>query len=179
MSYGDGTHVEIKDPNITAAGELYRDFGMSCVESKDELDYDDLCTLESLLSYLNHEVSLDMEIAMLKEKALLSQCKELKAEIDFMKADDVSCSLKGCNAANDYKHKYADALMLMSYINPEYIPKDRWNHIMLAAADKPSILLNYIDEDTHLSWQVRKTVNGNEVMVDHGLRTKDEDMEDD
>ena len=117
------------------------------VLSKEDMDYDDLCTLESLLSYFKHDKALDMEIAALKkEKRLIDKEKLTK-----------------CN----------DAMMLMQYINPDYVPKDRWSHIMLAATDKPSILLNYIDEDVKISWPVRKIINGNPIMVDHGLRIND------
>ena len=168
----------LNDNPTTAAGRMYMDFDMPYVESSDDLDYDDLCTLESLLSYFKHDESLDMEIAALKEKALLSKCKELKDKIDFMKADDVSCSMKGCNAADKYtdKGKCADALMLMSYINHTDMPADNisyYKHIINAAMERPSILLNYIAEDVQLTWPIRRIVDGQAVMVSHGIRTKE------
>ena len=53
----------------------------SYVESKEDLEYDDLCTLEYLLSYFEHDVSLDKEIANLKEQCLLKEIKQLKNTI--------------------------------------------------------------------------------------------------
>lgn len=149
MTYGDGTHVESDDPNVTAAAKLRDDFTKTYVANKDGLDYDDLCTLESLLSYFKHDVSLDIEIAALKEEALLSQCNDLKAEIDFMKADDVPCSMKNCNADEDFYNAVSDALMLMSYINPADLPEDdhKRNKIISDAMIRPHTLLTYVPED--------------------------------
>lgn len=151
MPYGDGTHVEDNDHNLTAAAKLYMDFNKTYVVSKDGLDYDDLCTLESLLSYFKHDATLDKEIAALKEKVLLSQCKELKAEIDFMKAGDVPCSMKNCNADEDYMAAVSDALMLMSYINPADLPEEEREKIISDAIYDPSTLLKYVPEDIRAS----------------------------
>ena len=52
------------------------------VETKEDLEYDDLCTLEALLSYFNHDAALDMEIAKLKERWLLKEIDTLESRLN-------------------------------------------------------------------------------------------------
>ena len=96
VPYGMGFHAETEDPNIIPIGS---DDGsdINCIRCKEDLDYDDLSTLEALISLFDVPAKILLEIAALKEEALLSQCRTLQDEINFMKADDVSCSLKDCN----------------------------------------------------------------------------------
>ena len=76
-------------------------------------------------------------------------------------------------------NKSRDAMMLMSFINPDSIPKNAWNQIITAAANRPSMLLNYIDADVELIWPVSKRMDdGHYVEISHGLRSKDDEMED-
>lgn len=53
----------------------------SMIESKHELEYDDLCTLEALLSYFKHDKELDMEIANLKEQSLLKEIDRIERQL--------------------------------------------------------------------------------------------------
>ena len=82
VPYGMGFHAETEDPNIIPIGSD---------------DYDDLSTLEALISLFDVPAKILLEIAALKEEALLSHCRDLQDEINFMKADDIPCSMKDCN----------------------------------------------------------------------------------
>ena len=53
----------------------------SMIESKHELEYEDLCTLEALLSYFKHDTELDMEIANLKEQSLLKEIDRMESQL--------------------------------------------------------------------------------------------------
>lgn len=62
----------------------------SMIESKHELEYDDLCTLEALLSYFKHDKELDIEIANLKEQSLLKEIDRMEAQLSkYKKAPEV------------------------------------------------------------------------------------------
>ena len=57
----------------------------TCIETKEDLEYDDLCTLEGLLSYFKHDTALDEEIAYLKEQCLLNNITQLEEVIAKLK----------------------------------------------------------------------------------------------
>lgn len=57
-------------------------FISAMVDTKEEMGYVDLCTLEELLSYFNHDTELDMEIAKLKEKCLLKEIDTLERRLN-------------------------------------------------------------------------------------------------
>lgn len=168
---GNGIRPSCDDP-ITTAGRMYEaginpddlpcDVGTNYVSRKEDMTYEELCTLEGMIALFNHDKSLDEEIANLKEDCLLNTINELEAKLSYHDMDEMHNATKS-----------KDALMLMAYIHPEDIPKDNREHIIEAAMEMPSILLNYIDEDVELSWPVRKIVDDYPVMVSHGLRTKD------
>lgn len=138
------------------------DTSINYVSCKEDMDYDDLCTLESMIALFDHDKALDNQITNLKEKYLLKTINELKKEASVL---------------NNTVKNIKDALMLMLYINPEEITEidDCRNlsimadHFIESLIDEPSILLKYIDEDVHISWPVRK---GDEY-INNGLRTKD------
>lgn len=134
--------------------------GTNYVSRKEDMEYDDLCTLESLLSYFKHDASLDKEIANLKEESLLTTIKYLNKDLK-----EVS--------------RCRDAMMVMTFINPADIPEDKWSHIIKSGMSNPTLLLNFVDEDVELEWPIPKTIDMiNESMdsyvttINHGLRSK-------
>ena len=58
----------------------------SYVSSKDELEYDDLCTLEALISLFDVPDSILLEISQLKEAALLTAYEEMQQKLHYMES---------------------------------------------------------------------------------------------
>lgn len=161
------------DDPTSAAGRMYEsvmnpddlphDIETTYVSRKEDMTYEELCTLEGMIALFNHDKSLDDEIANLKEDTLLTTIKHLEHD------------LKEANRCKD-------AMMILTYINPADIPYGKWNSILESAMLKPDLLLNYVDEDVELSWPIPKSIdminesimNGNYITtINHGLRTKD------
>ena len=168
---GNGIRASCDDPT-TAAGRMYEvgmntddlphDIETTYVARKEDMSYEELCTLEGMVALFNHDASLDMEIANLKEDCLLNIINDLEAKLSYHNMDEMH------NAT-----KYKEALMLMTYIHPEDIPEDDRERIINAAIETPSILLTYIDKDVKLLWPVRNTIHGTGCagqLISHGLK---------
>ena len=116
--------------------ELSCDTGCNYVTCKEDMSYEELCTLEGMIALFNHDVALDKEIANLKEECLLKEISTLKNTI---------------NTPN-YRDNGIDALILMSYINPADIPDSEREEIINDAIERPSILLTLVPEDVKKGW---------------------------
>lgn len=163
----------LNDDHVTAAGRMYIDFDnvpddlphdieTNYVARKEDMTYEELCTLEGMIALFNHDESLDKEIANLKEDCLLNTINELEVKLSYHNMDEMHNTTKS-----------EEALMLMTYIHPEDIPKDDRERIIKSAMETPSILLTYIDEDVELLWPVRNTLHGTGCvgqLISHGLK---------
>lgn len=146
------TAPEVIDPCMAAGHDVI--CNANYVARKEDLEYEELSTLEGLLSLFEHDKALDIEIANLKEDCLFNTINELEDELKAAKNSET-------------------AMMLLSYINPADIPDKDWNHIMKEAAMNPSILLQYVPEDAELSWPVYNTMHGMGCVnqyVSHGFK---------
>lgn len=168
---GNGIRPSCDDPT-SAAGRMYEsvmnpddlphDIETTYVARKEDMTYEELCTLEGMIALFNHDESLDKEIANLKEDCLLNIINELEAKLSYYNMDEMH------NAT-----KFKEALMLMTYIHPEDIPEDDRERIINAAIETPSILLTYIDKDVELLWPVRNATHGTGYagqLISHGLK---------
>ena len=111
------------------------DTGCNYVTCKEDMTYEELCTLEGMIALFNHDAALDKEIANLKEECLLKEIRTLKNTINYM-----------------YRDNGIDALILMSYINPADIPDSEREEIINDAIERPSILLTLVPEDVKEGW---------------------------
>lgn len=168
--------AKVNDDHVAPA-VMPEDMELSCnaecryVTCKEDMSYEELCTLEGMIDLFNHDKSLDDEIANLKEQSLLNTIEELEVGMQ-LKDNEIK-------AARETVSNCRDALMLMTYIDIDDIPKDIREDIIEAAAKRPSILLYFIDEDVIVSHPVPKlTDDGRYVKVDHGLKSYAHEIED-
>ncbi len=168
------------------------DTGCNYVTCKEDMSYEELCTLEGMIALFKHDESLDKEIANLKEDCLNNTIIKLEAKVDGLNAaikdkERIITTLE--LERNEYLQKVKDegipitdcsnALMLMAHVEPADIPDNVMMAMINAAMKDPSILLNYISEDVKLSWPVSKpTDDGIYEEVHHGLKVNDDEMED-
>lgn len=187
MTYGTGFNAECKEMPIAEIPSYIKSMGMTndlpCdagtdyVARKEDMTYEELCTLEGMVALFNHDESLDMEIANLKEKCLLKTIHDLESK--FKAIEDEYTSMLFNNDNKKASERMMDALMLMTYIDTDDIPKAESIDIIKAAAKKPSILLNFIYDDVIVAWPVSKrTDDGKYVEISNGLKTEHDDYED-
>ena len=177
MAAGTGFNAKWKEiplseiPSHIIDNDLPNAAGTTYVERKEDMTYEELCTLEGMIALFNHDTSLDKEIANLKEEALLKTIHDLESKYNTLEAEYTSMLFNTDN--KKASERMMDALMLMSHIKPEDIPAGV--EFIERVADDPSILLNYIPEDESITWPVSVVNNGKAVRINHGLNT---DMED-
>lgn len=160
--------------------------GTNYVRCKEDLEYEELSTLEGLLSLFEHDKALDIEIANLKEDCLFNTIRKLEDKVTTLENSlerhtDTIESLT--NENNDLKSQinsdavsgsiFSNALMLMAYINPADIPDHQLIDMIAASKDNPSTLLQYIPEDVEIGWGVKTILNQKAVTINHGLMSKD------
>ena len=155
MACDNGTNIEPIDHHLTAAGRMYEDsdntsnhpscdeeIECNCITCKEELTYDDLCVLECLIGYFNHEASLDKEIAILKEECLLSTINSLEGQL---KSAEHQLTLYMFNEDKKVP-KLTDVLTLMFYVKSDKVPEAKVDDLIANAFNNPMSLLEYIDE---------------------------------
>ena len=97
------------------------DNGCNYVTCKEDLEYEELCTLEGMIALFNHDATLDKEITNLKEDCLLK-------------------------TIHDLEERTSDVLTLMFYVKSEKVPADKVDALLKEAIKNPMSLLEYIDE---------------------------------
>ena len=110
---------DVGHPTDDEIREMYDGNVVLC---KEDMDYEDLCTLESLLSYFEHDISLDMEIANLKEDCLN-------------------------HIIADLKERASELITIMFYVKSNKVPEDMVDDLLSEAMENPMPLFNYINED--------------------------------
>ena len=106
--------------------------GTNYVSRKEDMSYEELCTLEGMIALFNHDESLDKEIANLKEDCLLK-------------------------TIHDLEERAADVLTLMFYVKSDNVPEEEVAALLHNAMSNPLSLVAYIDEADKSKYDVNMT----------------------
>ena len=115
--------------------------GTNYVARKEDMTYEELCTLEGMIALFNHDESLDKEISNLKEECLLNTINELESKYNSLESEHTQLLF------NEHRsERVMDALTLMFYVKSEKVPADKVDELLNEAIKNPMALLEHIDE---------------------------------